>query len=169
VSRGATGHLELGATVEVGARWCEPLAFNCVQSSLTKKSQWGGCDMSRQRHVWPQIPNPRREIMTKQLSLSLLRNVLVVGAVTLAPLTAAQATSPLGFDIPDPVAGGGHGPMHSDTLSAGPAGISPLGFELPAPAPRGAQGPVRSETASYGAADQSWLRRLAGIGGSDTF
>ncbi len=107
--------------------------------------------------------------MTKQLSLSLLRNVLVVGAVTLAPLTAAQATSPLGFDIPDTVAGGGHGPMHSDTLSAGPAGISPLGFELPAPAPRGAQGPVRSETASYGAADQSWLRRLAGIGGSDTF
>ena len=105
--------------------------------------------------------------MKVHLSHKLIRGTLLIAAASLAPLNAAVAVRPLDFDIPDSTSGAGKTPMPPES-QAGPSGISPLGFELPAPVLRGAQGPVRSDTEIYPAADQSWLRSLAGIGGIDS-
>lgn len=105
--------------------------------------------------------------MKQVLSFRSGRRVLVAAVVSLAPLSAAQAASPLGFDIPQ---GSSTAPasMQHETDASRPLGPSPLGFEIPAPGPRGAAGPVRQEWEMVGSFDRGVRAALAGIGGDNT-
>ena len=105
--------------------------------------------------------------MKKALSFRSGRRILLAAAVSLAPLTAAQAVSPLGFDIPQ---GGGMAAasMQHQSDSTRPLGPSPLGFEIPLPGPKGAAGPMRQDSEMVGSFDRGVRAGLAGIGGDNT-
>lgn len=105
--------------------------------------------------------------MKKALSFKSGRRVLLAAAVSLAPLTAAQAVSPLGFDIPQGSSMAATSVQHETDWSR-PLGPSPLGFEIPAPAPRGAAGPMRQDWQMVGSFDRGVRANLAGIGGENT-
>ena len=105
--------------------------------------------------------------MKETLSFKSGRRVLFAAVVSFAPLTAAQAMSPLGFEIPQG-GGGAATSMQHETDPTRPLGPSPLGFEIPAPAPRGAAGPMRQEWENVGSFDRGVRAALAGIGGENT-
>jgi len=94
-----------------------------------------------------------------------IRRALFILAGTLVPFAAAQAVSPLGWEIPAP---GTSARAPAAEMGSEPRGPSPLGFVIPQPGPRGAAGPLREDAADGAAALRDWNRRLAGIGGSDT-
>jgi len=95
------------------------------------------------------------------------RRLLFAAVVSLAPLSAAQAVSPLGFEIPE-----GRGvttaSMSQEMEPNRPHGPSPLGFEIPVPGPRGAAGPMRQDSEQVGSFDAKVRSALAGIGGERT-
>jgi len=105
--------------------------------------------------------------MKEALSFKSGRRVLLAAVVSLAPLTAAQAVSPLGFDIPQGSSAAAASMQH-ETDSSRPLGPSPLGFEIPVPGPRGAAGPMRQEWEMVGSFDRGVRAGLAGIGGDNT-
>lgn len=95
--------------------------------------------------------------------------VAFVGLVaTLAPLAAAQAVSPLGFEIPSPGSDGVASTVAWTDTKAEPAGPSPLGFVIPAPGKRGVAGPVHEEATAARAVSEDVFDRLGGIGGRNT-
>ena len=90
---------------------------------------------------------------------------LFILAGALMPLAAAQAVSPLGWEIP---AVGTSSRAPATDVRMDPQGPSPLGFVIPQPGPRGAAGPLREDSIAATAASREWNLRLAGIGGNAT-
>ena len=90
---------------------------------------------------------------------------LSILAGALMPLAAAQAVSPLGWEIPA-ISTSSRAPV-TDTRTE-PQGPSPLGFVIPQPGPRGAAGPLREDSTAAAAAARERNLRLAGIGGTET-
>jgi hypothetical protein len=117
--------------------------------------------------VAPLQPQDRREIMKATFSPRQVRNALFGALATLAPIMAAQAVSPLGFEIPPP-GSPGHRVESAMSVPATPRGVSPLGWEIPPPGPRGAQGPIRMDTVADTMGDWNSTYHLGGIGGAET-
>ena len=90
---------------------------------------------------------------------------LFILAGALMPLAAAQAVSPLGWEIP---ATGASSRAPMTDVRMDPQGPSPLGFVIPQPGPRGAAGPMREDSTAAAAATRDWSIPLAGIGGNAT-
>lgn len=91
-------------------------------------------------------------------ALSILTGVLM-------PLAAAQAVSPLGWEIPETTTSSR---APAAEVRSEPEGPSPLGFVIPPPGPRGVAGPLREDSAANATVSREWNRRLGGIGGTDT-
>ena len=90
---------------------------------------------------------------------------LFILAGALMPLAAAQAVSPLGWEIPE-VGTSSRAPATDVRMD--PQGPSPLGFVIPQPGPRGAAGPMREDSTAAVTATRERNLRLAGIGGTET-
>ncbi len=103
--------------------------------------------------------------MNQVVSYKTARRALAILAGAVMPLAAAQAVSPLGWEIP---ATGTSSRAPATDVRMDPQGPSPLGFVIPQPGPRGAAGPLREDSMAATASSRERDLRLAGIGGTDT-